>query len=68
MHGPLNAKLIGSYIISENTLVKKRNIEQFINPMSEILHSKCKQYDIPYCEYWTCHVHVLECLPDYGYL
>jgi len=25
------------------------NIEQFIIIMSEILHSKCKQYGIPYC-------------------
>jgi len=20
------------------------------------------QYGIPYCNYWTCHVHVLQCL------
>jgi hypothetical protein len=36
--------------------------------MSEILHSKCKQYGIPYCKHWTRHVHVLKCLPDDGYL
>jgi hypothetical protein len=41
--------LIGSYIISENTLVKILNIEQFIIYMSEILYIKCKQYGIPYC-------------------
>jgi hypothetical protein len=40
---------IGSYIISENALVKILNVEQFIIMISEIQHSKCKQCGIPYC-------------------
>jgi hypothetical protein len=43
--------LIGSYIISENALVKILNIEQFVNLISEILHNKTKQYWIPYCKH-----------------
>ena len=35
--------------------------------MSQILHSKCKQYVIPYCKLWTINVRVLKCLPDDGY-
>jgi hypothetical protein len=54
-------------------VLTKTSFSQDIKTLSSLL-SKClkfykyKQYGIPYCKNWTCHVHVLKCLPDNGYL